>query len=116
MATTILGPYSQFEAPAPLVVTFQTSAGVDMDIGGYDAVATWKLRGETTVSTITCSIVGDGSGGEVSVPWGTADPSPFDETGTVEMDVWVGDGTVRYASERFRWRVRAVIPTTAPAV
>jgi hypothetical protein len=120
VTTTKLGPYTRFERPRPFAVTFYENDGVTViDVSGYDAVATWFVKGQSpadTPDTFTCTLTTDGTDGQVTVPWGQASPSPFDVAGTVEMEVWVGDGTVRLASEKFRFVVRAAVATSAPAV
>jgi hypothetical protein len=117
---TRLGPYSRFEKPSPLVVTFTESDNVTVkDISGYTAQAQWKARlGPTmdVVHSFPCSLTNTGTDGQVTVPWGTANPSPFDLATVVEMEVWVGNGTVRYASEKFRFAVRDTVATVAPTL
>lgn len=117
---TRLGPYSRFEKPRALAVTFTEDDGeTAMDISGYDALAEWVVLGQNPTDTpdsFACTLTSDGSDGSVTVPWGTADPSPFAVVGTVELEVWVGNGTVRHASEIFRFTVRPTVATSAPAV
>ena len=116
MATIVLGPFTQYEKPPDLVVTLEDSSGTALDITGYDVQASWSFRGSDTITTFTCSLTTDGSDGQISVPWGTQATSPFDTAGTVEMEVWAGDSTTRYASEKIRFRVRRAVVTTEPTI
>lgn len=116
MALIVLGPYTQYEKPPDLTVTLQDSTGTAIDITGYDVNASWKTRGTDTVTTFTCSLTTDGSDGQIDVPWGTQATSPFDTAGVVDMEVWAGDGTTRYATEKIRFRVRRAVVTTEPTI
>lgn len=117
---TRLSPYTRFEKPPALVVTFTDEVtGAALNITGYSSQARWRLLGTQPAensATITCSLTTNGADGNVTVPWGQASPSPFGRVGSVEMEVWVGNATVRRASEIFRFAVRPSVAETAPAI
>lgn len=121
MATQVtrLGPFTRWEKQPALEVTFQDATQTAIDISGFDVEATWKVLNQSppdTPNTFACTLSSDGTDGKVTVPWGTANPSPFSTVGTVELEVWASNGTVRYASEIFRFYVRAAVATTEPSI
>jgi hypothetical protein len=117
MATIVVGPYTEYEKPPPILVTFTQSDGTTaLDISGLDVEVVWVRNGETTEQSFAGTLSTDGTDGVASVPWGSQLVTPFDEPGTVFMEVWVGDGSTRYASERIRFKVRPAVALTEPGV
>lgn len=118
-----LGYYTYWEQPAVLAVELKAEDGTVMNITGFSVECDWKIKGQTPADTANrfTGSVSDGPAGLVSVPWGTQTPSPFADPVavapyTVELDVWAGDGTVRTASQRFRFAILPSLSTVEPTV
>lgn len=115
-----IGPYTVGEIPTPITVTFKNADGTAMDLSNVAWVARWVARrhkggtsGDFTAtdpsSTIANATVDHGTGatkGQVTYVWVGAD---FITDGDYEGEMWIGNGTNRYASERFRWTTRLAI-------
>ena len=111
MADRTLGPYVQGERPAPLVVTFTEEDRVTaLDLTDYDARAVIAAPGVDPV-TRDASVTAPETG-EVTYVWD--DEDLLLGTGTFELEVWVGNGTNRFASERFIFYVRE--PLAVPEI
>jgi hypothetical protein len=115
-----IGPYTVGEIPAPIVVTFKDSTGAALDLSAAGWVGRWIYRehkagtsGEfsaTDPAAVTQTANVDHGGGltkgQVTYPWVVGD---FAAGGDYEGEMWIGNGTNRFASGRFAW-------TTQPAI
>lgn len=128
-STTNLGKYTWGEKPPPLLVTFTDNANVVIDLTGCTVVGEYWVKGQTPAHTPIqfSGSLSDAANGIVSLPWGTTSPSPFAARNnaddgyllrpyTVELEAWAGDGSVRYASEKFRFVVLASVADATPSI
>jgi hypothetical protein len=100
-----VGPYVVGEIPAPLEYTFQESDGSAMDLTGYTAKFLVRpsdggpaVELDATVSTPLA--------GQVTYTW---DGTELEQPGPHWAQIWVGDGTNRFASLRLEFSVRASV-------
>jgi len=118
MGATTLGPYTKYEIPDSLLVTFYQIDGVTpIDLSGYSVEVHWWIKSQSpadTVQTFSGSL-SDATNGIVAVPWSSA-TEVFEEVGLHEVEIWVGDGVNRYGSEIFRFQVRESVATSTPTV
>lgn len=109
MATVVrLGPYVAGEIPPAFIYTFLDEAGDPIPLPDFEAKLVWKRR--RTVVEVDATIDADQfeNPGQVTYVWQEGD---LDEPGAYKADLWVGDGTSRFASVRLLWTVaRAVAP------
>lgn len=114
--TTPLGPYVTGEIPVPLVHVFTDAAGAALNISGFAAKFSYGRRDPSTgdfIDTATRdATITDGPAGEATY---TFDGTEMDESGVWVAELWVGNGTNRFASELFEYVVRASVGT-APAI
>lgn len=102
--TTTLGPYVTGERPDSLLHTFLDFTGEPIDLTDFTATAV--MRTATGISTaLTCSIPTP-TDGVVRV-----DLPLLDVPGTTRLEVKAGSAGPIYMSERFRFYVRAALPT-----
>lgn len=108
--TTTIGPYTTGEIPPPLTVTFTDSDGDPIDLDGYQARWVTRARGSDTEATAVAVVDPDqqANTGQVTYTWVVGD---LDTEGVYRGEMWVGNGTNRYASELFEFDVRAAIAT-----
>jgi len=102
-------PLMAGEIPEPLAHTFLDADGTAMNLTGFDASAVWEHTDGTT-GTLSCS-AGD-STGEISA---TVSAAAVASTGVVDVVVWVGNGSNRYASPIWRLLI-ADPPGAAPSI
>lgn len=109
MATTKidLGPYVVGEKPPPLEYTFQNSAGAAINLTGY--TAKFKYQRTDDSATEANATVSDAVAGKVTYTWTGPE---FATPGDYWAEVWVGNGTNRYASLRLEYTVRAGVGST----
>lgn len=111
MSTTTIGPYTQGEIPADLVVTFKDAAGNPLDFSTDGPwTAKWEYRsygGETVSADASVSVAGSGSTeGQVTYVWQDGDLT----AGDFEAEMWVGNGNdQRLASVKFIYTVRPAL-------
>jgi hypothetical protein len=115
-----IGPYTAGEIPPPIVVTFKDSSGAALDLSAAQWVGKWVSRrhkpgasgefaSDDPAAVTVDAAVNHGTGatkGQVTYTWVAAD---FATDGNYEGQMWVGNGTNRYASERFTWSTRSAI-------
>lgn len=110
--TTRIGPFSLGEKPEPLQITIQDADGNAISLTGYTV--------SFVIEAVDQTVAGLGAGtSEIVTPasgitrynWAAAD---FATAGLYRGQMWVGNGTYRYASDVFEWFVRD--NTTAPSI
>lgn len=101
-----LGPFTAGEIPEQLVYTFKDSTGELMNLSGFSGEFHYR-KGDNTV---VAPAVVDGS--TITHTWQTSDLA---ESGLYSAVFWVGDGTHRYASVHFLYRVLEP-PQVAPNI
>ena len=105
-----LGPYTAGEIPPPVVVTFTDAAGAPINITGYAVRLVYRRDADTAVTRT--GAVDNGASGIASYTWVAADMAT---AGSYRADMWVGNGTNRYASQPIAWVIREAVDT-APAI
>lgn len=112
LAVQRIGPYTQGEKPEPLVLSIKDASGAAIDLTGFSA----KFQ----IEAVDGAVAGLGAGtaslpspatGITQYAWAAADLAT---AGLYRGQMWVGNGSRRYASELFEWFVRDA--TDAPAV
>lgn len=109
-----IGPYRKGEIPPPIVVTYKDYLGNALDLSVGTWVARWIYRQHTlsgwpdfttadpAVVTQTATVLNQSTNkGQVQYTWVAAD---FTIAGFFEGEMWVGNGTNRYASVRYLWQ------------
>lgn len=109
---TRIGPFTLGEKPEPLQITMQDADGAALVLTSYTA----KFVIESVDATVAGLAAGTSSiptpaSGITRYVWAAAD---FTTAGFYRGQMWVGDGTYRYASDVFEWFVRDL--TTAPSI
>lgn len=100
--TECIGPFVTGEIPDPLRYQFQDASGAPMDLTGYLAKFVFG-EDDAPTTTVDASLVAGGVDGWVEYIWtGTELADPGHYVG----ELWVGNGTQRYASVRIMWDVR----------
>lgn len=99
-----LGPYTTGEIPEPLVVTFTDDEDVAINISAYTAKFVIKAPG--TAAVTKDAVVTDGTAGEATYTWVEDD---LETPGATTAELWVGNGTNRFASERFVFVVKPAL-------
>lgn len=107
-----IGTFRQWEIPPPLVYQFQDADGKAMNLTGYDAEMVISDGNEGSGADAIPSsdrevrhemaTVTDPEQGKVTYQWQTGDLST---TGVIFAELWVSNGSNRFASERFQLRV-----------
>lgn len=116
--STYLDTYQLYEVPVNLLHTFYEDDGVTpRNLTGYTVEVTWWIRSQTPADTpqTFAGSLNDAANGVVSVPWSSA-PEAFEELGTHEVQIWVGDGTYRHSSDIFTYAVIDGVSTSEPTV
>lgn len=109
---TVIGPYKVGEIPAPVVVTFKDSAGAVLNISGY--TPKWTIKREFDASvTKSASLVTDGTDGKVIYTWVDGDMSL---PGEWIAEAWVGNGSNRFATVTFAYRVDEAVADSTPSI
>lgn len=85
------------ERPEPLEWTYTDADGVVVDLTGYDGALTWQRDSDGASGEIAGTV--DEVAGTVSVVLSDAACST---PGVVDVTVWAGNGTNRYASPTWR--------------
>jgi hypothetical protein len=103
-----LGPYSQGEIPEPVTHTFLKSDGTPDGFtpnGTFVAKLEYRRWNTTVVVERTPIVAADqaANAGQVTWSWVAADIAAY---GDFEGELWVGNGTNRYRSQRFRWLIK----------
>lgn len=99
------------ERPDPIAHTFlEADSGDVIDLSGWAVTATWVHVETGATGTITGTV--DGPAGTALV---TLSDASMATPGVVELTVWAGNGTLRYASPVYRLCI-ADPPGTAPAI
>lgn len=108
-----LGPFSVGEKPEPLLITFTDVDGTAINLNGYDSDFVVEAVDQTVtgLGVGTATLNTDGTDGVVKYTWGAAD---FATAGFFRAQMWVGNGTNRYASCVYSFFVN--IDTTAPSI
>lgn len=109
MSVTI-GPYVIGEKPSPLTYQFQDSTGTAINITGFTAKFSYQERYGAAV-TANAAIT-DGPNGKATY---TFTGTEFATAGHYRAEMWVGNGTNRYASVDIIFDV-AVPVGTPPAI
>jgi len=109
---TRIGPFTLGEKPEPLQITLQDADGSAISLTGYTAQFVIESIDQTVsgLASGTSEIVTAASG-ITRYTWAAAD---FTTAGFYRGQMWVGNGTYRYASDVFEWFVRDL--TTAPSI
>lgn len=109
MSDLTLGPYTAGEKPAPITYQFLDDQGVPLALTG-SWVAKLEQRNRSTGDTVTeATPTFDVPTATATFTVATTDPGVY--TG----ELWIGDGSNRYASVRFAWLTRAAVGT-APSI
>ena len=111
MAATVIGPYTVGEVHAPLTVQFLDASGSPVNLTGYTAKFVWAKKGGTP--TEANATITDTANGIVTVPWTAA---VWQASGPYELEVWVGNGAFRLASELFEFEVRKAVAVSTPNI
>lgn len=109
--TTTLGPYTAGEIPEPWQHTFTDADGQAIDLTGYSVRLAYRLDGGDQVVRVG-SLVSSGAGGVVLYAWVAADLAT---DGRMEGEMWVGNGTNRYARS-FEMTIDPPRGGTAPSI
>lgn len=112
ISVTRIGPFTLGEKPEPLQITIQDFDGNAVSLSSYTA--------KFVIESVDQTVNGLGEGtSEIVTPasgitrynWAVSD---FTTAGFYRGQMWVGNGTYRYASDIFEWFVRDL--TTAPSI
>lgn len=103
-----LGPYTAGEIPPPFAYTFTDSDGAAIDLTGYEARFVWA-RNDGDPTTRTAAVTGAATG-EATHTWIEADLA---DGGSYRAEMWVGDGTNRFASPPIVYFVRDAVDVPA---
>lgn len=95
-----LGPYTEGEIPAPLAYEFQDADGTPLDLTGYSAVFLHSPSRDAEVIVTPSTL----DGAVATHVW-----EELSIAGIHHAEFWVGNGTNRFASDRFRFMVRRAI-------
>lgn len=109
MSVTI-GPYVIGEKPSPLTYQFQDSTGTAINITGFTAKFSYQEHDGAAV-TANATIT-DGPNGKATYTFTGAE---FATAGRYRAEMWVGNGTNRYASVDIIFNV-AVPVGTVPSI
>lgn len=98
-----IGPFVVGEIPTPLVYQFKDQDGVPIDLTGFSSVFQIAERNNVLVfynPKTNNAVVTNPTDGEVTYTW---DGSEFTNAGRFVGMFWVGNGSLRFASEYFYW-------------
>lgn len=111
-AATSIGIFAKGEKPDPLLVTFTDTGGVALDLTGFTASCKIEQVDSSTTGLATgTAVLNNAAGGIVQYTFTDAD---MNTAGLFRLQVWVGNGTRRYASELFEYKVSE--DTEAPSL
>lgn len=97
-----LGEFKQWEWPGAFTVSFtQNDATTPLALTGLTSEASWCSETEPASTPFACTVT-DAANGLVEVPTPEA---AFDAVGRHWLEVWVGDGTVRYGTVSYTYTV-----------
>jgi hypothetical protein len=98
------------ERPDPIDHTFLDDDGDVIDLTGWDGEATWEHMSTGATGSLVGAV--DGPTGTVTV---TLTDTVCGTAGVVDVTVWAGDGSTRYASPVYRLSLSDP-PGTAPSI
>lgn len=101
-----IGPYVVGEKPAPFVYTFQDYAGAALPITGYAAKFIVRRSDDPAGAQTYNATVSNGAAGQVTYTWTGAE---FPVPGHYLAEMWVGNGSNRFASVLIRFDVRSAV-------
>lgn len=91
----VIGPFKVGEKPAPFIYQFLDASGAVLNITGYVARFNCREQDSTTGTFGAAVSIADAVNGKVQYTWtGTEMPT----AGHYLAEVWVGNGTQRFAS------------------
>jgi hypothetical protein len=103
--TSAGNPFVVGEKPAPLVYTFKDSTGAVINLTGYNAKFSVRELYGVAGALFNAAVTGP-TAGEATYTWvGGEYPTP----GHYLAEMWVGNGTQRFCSERIEFDVRAPV-------
>jgi hypothetical protein len=102
----MIGPYVVGEIPAPLEYTFLESDGSAVDLLGYTAEFITRPTDDVSAVSVYPAAVTDPANGVVTYTW---DGTELESPGRHWCELWVGNGTNRFASVRMEYGVRASV-------
>jgi hypothetical protein len=106
-----IGPFVVGEKPAPLTYVFQDANGVPISFlgGGYNARFTTREHwaAAPAVDNAAVAVANDASG-QVTYTWTGAE---FPTPGHYHAELWIGNGSNRFASVKLEYDVRAPVGT-----
>jgi baseplate upper protein BppU len=106
-ADVIIGPFVSGEIPPPLEYQFLDSGGVGLDLTGYAAkFSCVELGGATVTVDVADATVTDPATGKVTYTWTGVE---FPTAGRYQAELWVGDGTLRFASVLIAFTARRAV-------
>ncbi len=105
-----LGPYAQGEIPEPVTYTFLLASGspdallpptftAKLEYRRWNAPVPVTEKAATVLDQVVFA-------GQVTWSWAAPDVAAF---GDFEGELWVGNGTNRYRSQRFRWVITPAV-------
>lgn len=109
---TLIGPYSTGEIPEPILVSYKDATGTAIDLTGFSAAVAIEAIDQTVAGLGAGAVtITDPAAGVVRYVWAAAD---FTTDGCYRLQLWVGNGTNRYASVPFEYFVTT--NTSAPNI
>lgn len=107
---TKLGSYAAGEIPEPWVHQFLDADGTAINITGYAVRVAYKIDNGSQV--VRTGALSDAANGKASYTWVAGD---FTTAGQMRGEMWVGNGSNRYA-QTFELHVREPQGGTAPSI
>lgn len=100
-----LGPFTEGEIPEPLTVTYTDAEGGALNLTGYDARWVFERERDGALERMA-DVVAPAADGQARYTWVDGD---LGEHGKYRAEMWVGNGTNRFASEPFEFTVRRAL-------
>ena len=101
----VIGPYVVGEIPSPLEYSFLDSAGQPINLTGYTAKLVVRPTDSNTPASYGATVSAP-LAGTVTYTW---DGTELAQPGPHWAEVWVGNGTNRFASLRLEFTVRGPV-------